>query len=452
MKLKSLFATATFCLSASFSSILLSAEFSDELSAVPEVGTTLEHFLGAAIEFSPTLKVAEESLNIGSSRKKQASGRLLPQVTARGSVSDNRRRDANNFLQTFDGERYSVQLTQVLFNWQAFAARSQASFVENQLEAEYYGALANLLTEVAENYFNVLQAEDALDSIASELEAVNNQLDQIQNLYDRQLVQITDLYQVQASAAAVEAQQLRLETELALSQEALYSATGMTAGDLAGMRDNATVPPLENSVNYWVNKAKENNHQIEAQQYAVQAANKRISERKGAYMPQVNIIAQAQQTNLGFDNRFIDNNEIYFLGLDVTIPLYAGGSNRAAVSEATSQHRIAQSELQIVELEANQRVRSAYLQVSAAENFIAAARKLLESATLSSRAMQQGFSLGVVTSVDVLNALRDQFSAQRDLQRARYDHVKFLVFLKREAGLLSAEDMVEISSWLESTN
>jgi outer membrane protein len=209
---------------------------------------------------------------------------------------------------------------------------------------------------------------------------------------------------------------------------------------------------LQNSINYWVNQAKENNHQIEAQEYAVQAANKRISERKGAYMPQVSFTAQVQQTNLGFDNQFIDQNDISYLALDVTIPIYAGGSNRAAVSEAASQHRMAQSELQIVELEATQRVRSAYLQVAAAENFIAAARKLLESATLSSTAMQQGFNLGVVTSVDVLNALRDQFGAQRDLQTARYDHVKFLVFLKREAGLLSAEDMVEVSGWLESPN
>ena len=448
MKLKALFIATTLCLASAVSHGIDAAEFITE----PNVGVSLEDFLSAAIEFSPTLKIAEESLNIGSSRKKQATGRLLPQVTARGNVSDNRRRDASEVLQTFDGERYSVQLTQVLFNWQAFAARSQASLVENQLEAEYYGALANLLTVVAENYFNVLQAEDALDSVASELEAITNQLDQIQSLYDRQLVQITDLYQVQASAAAVEAAQLKLQTDLALRQEALYSVSGMAAGDLLGMRDNATVPPLKNSINFWVNQAKENNHQIEAQQYAVQAANKRISERKGAYMPQVSLTAQVQQTNLGFDNRFIDQNDISYLALDVTIPLYAGGSNRAAVSEAASQHRMAQSELQIVELEATQRVRSAYLQVAAAENFIAAARKLLESATLSSTAMQQGFNLGVVTSVDVLNALRDQFGAQRDLQTARYDHVKFLVLLKREAGLLSAEDMVEVSGWLESPN
>lgn len=412
-------------------------------------GITLEEFLSSAIEFSPNLKIAEERMNIGTARKKQANGRLLPQVTARGSISDNRRTNALDVLSTFDGERYSVQLTQVLFNWQTFAARSQAAFIEDQREAEYYGTLAVLLTEVAERYFSVLQAEDALTSIESELGAVNNQLDQIQNLYDRQLTRITDLYQAQASVAAVEAEQLKLESDLALTKEALYSVSGLTAGDLASLKSDASVPSLENSINYWVNQAKENNHKIVAQEFAVKAARKFVDERKGAYMPQVSFIAQVQQTNLGFDNAFIDQNDIGYLGVDVTIPLYAGGSNRAGVSEANSQHRIAQSELRIIELEASERVRSAYLQVQAAETLIAAAQKLVESTELTSQAMQQGFELGAVTSVEVLNALRDQFAAQRDLQSARYDHVKFLVYLKREAGLLDAEDMMEVSSWLE---
>ncbi|MFK7863356.1 MAG: TolC family protein [Pseudohongiellaceae bacterium] len=419
-------------------------------SALPATGLTLEEFLSAAIEFSPNLKIAEEGMNIGNARKRQANGQLLPQVVARGSISENRQTDARDVSSTFDGERYSLQLTQVLFNWQAFAARRQAEYIEDQREAEYYGALAVLLTEVAERYFSVLQAEDALESIASELEAVNNQLSQIQSLYDRQLTRVTDLYQAQASVAAVEAEQLKLQSELALTKEALYSSTGLTAGDLANLREDAVVPELENSINYWVNLAKENNHQIVAQEFAVKAANKRIDERRGAYMPQVNFIAQVQQTNLGFNNNFIDQNDTSYLGLDVTIPLYAGGSNKAGVSEAASQHRIAQSELRIIELQASERVRSAYLQVQAAETLIAAAQKLVDSTTLTSQAMQQGFELGAVTSVEVLNALRDQFAAERDLQRARYDHVKFLVFLKREAGLLNAEDMVEVSSWLET--
>ena len=78
-----------------------------------------------------------------------------------------------------------------------------------------------------------------------------------------------------------------------------------------------------------------------------------------------------------------------------------------------------------------------------------AASVLVESTALSAEAMQQGFDLGTVTSVDVLNALRDQFQAERDLQRIRYSHIRYLLLLKRESGTLDAEDMLEVGSWLE---
>lgn len=431
-------------------SIVPMASMAQDYDSAGKTGTTLEDFFSAAVEFSPTLKIAEEGLNIGSARRRAANGRLLPQVSARASISDNRSESQGRAQQTFDGERFSVQLTQTLFNWQAFAARSQAYLIEDQLQAEYYGELANLLTEVAEKYFNVLQSTDALESIASELEAVSNQLDQIQNLYDRQLARVTDLYQVQANLAAVEAEQLQLQVQLALSREALFSVSGLTAGELSGLREDADIPPLENSISFWVNEAKKNNHQIRAQKFAVSAANKRIDERRGAYMPQVNFIVQRQDSNLGFENMLINQTETTYLGLDLSIPLYAGGSNRAGVSEAASQHRIAESELRQIQLQASERVRSAYLQVQSAETLIQAAQKLVDSTTLSSTAMQRGFELGAVTSVDVLNALRDQFRSERDLQQVRYEHVKYILLLKRETGLLTADDMLEVGGWLEA--
>jgi outer membrane protein len=424
------------------------ASIAQDYDSTGITGTTLEDFFSAAIEYSPQLKIAEERLNIGSARTSAAKGQLLPQLRANASRSDNRR-NALGAVDTFDGERYSITLTQVLFNWQAFSARNEASLLEDQFEAEYFGELAFLLTDVAEKYFDVLLASDALNSIASEFDAVSNQLDQIQSMYDRQLAQITDLYQAQASLAAVEAQQLQLQTELAMRREALRSASGVESGDLYRLSDEANIPPLENSINYWVQQAEENNHQIRAREYAVEAADKRIDQRRGAYMPQVNFVVQRQDSDVGFDNRPQDRTDNTYIGLDVTIPLYAGGSNRAGVREATSQRRIAESELRQVQLQANERVRSAYLQVQSAATMIEAARKLLESTELTSTAMQRGFELGAVTNVDVLNALRDQFRAERDLQRTRYDHVKFLLLLKREAGQLSADDMLEVGGWLE---
>lgn len=447
--------TATALVGLSFSSSLYSADNLPELNnqdmvvAEENIGNTLEDFFTAAVNYSPRLRIAEESLKIGSFRKQAANGRLLPQLRANASVSDNRRTDSQG-LRTFDGQRYSIQLSQVLFNWQAYAARSAAHLIEDQLEAEYYGELSFLLTDVSERYFNALQARDALESIAGEIEAVQNQLEQIGSLYERQMVQITDLYQAQASLASVESEQLVLQSEFALRKEALRSISGVTAGDLFGLKDDAAVPALENSINYWVHQAEKNNHQIIAREYAVEAADKRVDERRGAYMPQVTFIVQRQDSNVGFDNIPVDSTDNTYVGLDVSIPIYAGGSNRASVREATSQKRIAESELRQTQLEAGEQVRTAYLQVQAAETFIEAAEKLVESTELSSTAMQRGFELGAVTSVDVLIALRNQYRAERDLQKARYDHVRFLLMLKRETGTLSAEDLLEVGSWLEA--
>ena len=417
-------------------------------SNAPVVGETLQDFFSAALDFSPRLRIAEQNLNIGAARRSAATGQLLPQVRANASLSDNTRIQSGQET-TFDGNRYSLQLTQVLFNLQAFAARAQAVLREDQAEQLYYSELAILLTDVAEKFFDTLQARDALDSIASEYEAVSNQLQQIESLYARQLAQITDLYQAQASLASVEAQQIQLESRLDIQLEALRSVSGIEPGELFRLAEGAKVPPLENNLHYWVDQAEKNNHSIKAQRLAFEASKKMISQRRGAYMPQVSLVLQRQDSDVGFDNMPLQRSDNTYIGVDVSVPIYAGGSNRAAVREANSQSLIAENELRGVQLEIGETVRSAYLQVQASEKIIGAAQKLVESTELSATAMQRGFELGAVTSVDVLNAIRDQFGAQRDLQQVRYEHVKFLLLLKREAGLLTADDLIEVSTWLE---
>jgi outer membrane protein len=443
----------------SFFLLLLSATISPAYAAdVPPgpgtlvEGETLEDFFTAAIKYSPRLQIAEENFNIGGFRERQARGQLLPQVNANASLTDNRRNSFNQFgnplLDEFDGERLSLTLSQALFNWQAWSARKRASLVENQLEAEYYYELAFLLTDVAERYLNVLRAEDALTSIASELEAITNQRDQIQTLYDLQLAQVTDLRQVEASFVAVQAEQLRLQSELGIAEESLRSITGIDVGELFVLDDAVQLPEISNSVQYWVQLAEENNQQIRAQRFAVQAAEEFVAENKGALYPRVNFIAQRLDSNIGFDNRFLGDSDTTFVGVDVSIPLYAGGSNRARVSEARSQKSIAEFELRQVELDANQQVRSAYLQAQSSALLTQAAERLVESTRISAEAMRQGFELGTVNNVDVLNAIRDQFQAERDLQQARYEQIMFQLLLKREAGVLSAEDILEIGSWM----
>lgn len=411
-------------------------------------GRTLEDFFTAAMEHSPRLRIAEDQMDIGEARRRAANGQLLPQLSANASASDNRQEELDR-VQNYRGERYSLQLRQVLFNWRAFSRRGAAYARENQYEALYYEELATLFATVAERYFDVLEARDTLESVEAELRAVQNQRDQVNRLRDLQMVPITELYDVEARLATLEAERVAARSEVSITREALRSAAGLGVGELYSLGDEAELSVPEGTAEDWADRARRANHQISAREYAVEAADKRVSESRGSYMPEVSIVAQQQHSDLGFDNQSVPPRDTTYIGVDVTVPLFAGGSNRAAVSEALSQQSIARNELRQTQLEVGDQARMLYLRLQANAQRVAAAEQMVESMGLAVESRQRAFELGNTTSVEVLDALRDQYRAERDLQALRYEHIKLTLQLQQAAGDLDAEDMLEVSGWLE---
>jgi outer membrane protein len=436
------------CLFAGLSTLLLGS------ADAAEPGRTLADFFTSALDYNPNLNIARERWNVGSARRQQMNGQLLPQINANANISDNNRRQTGAPEIGYDGERYSVQMSQVLFNWSAFAARSQAYLNEDQAEAEYYAQLAQLLTEVADRYLVALQSEDDVESVNAEFEATSNQVDRVQMLYDLEIARITDLYEAQARVAAVQAERVVAEANLELARGALRAISGLEVGDLARLPEEITVEPTEGTLEEWLERARNNNQILEARGYALRSAEKRVSEQRGAYLPRVSLVYQHQQSNVGYDNQpltgGLDRIDTNYVGVDFSLPLFAGGSNRARVREAYSIRNIAESELRQAELDVVEQTRTAYLQAKAGEARIEAGRVLAESTTTSHEAMERGFELGTVTTVDVLDALRDRFRAERDLQRARYDHIRARLLLRRESGVLTADDIRAISDQLSA--
>ncbi len=422
----------------------------DDFAAAENGGRTLEDFFTAALNTNPNLSAARARWSIGTARKDAMNGQFLPQVNASANLSDNQRTSLGEDSE-YKGKRYSLQVSQVLFNWEAYAARQQAYLLEDQTEAEYYLELAKLLTDVADKYLSVLQAEDALLSVNAELDAMTNQINQIETMYGLQLVKITDLYAAQARLAAVGAEHVDVESNLAVSREALRAIADLPVGNLARLPVAIEVPQLDGDLNEWLSRANANNRQIAASSFALQRADKAVSQERGAYLPRASLVFQQQLSDIGFENVRLSESETSYVGIDFSVPLFAGGSNRAAVREATSRRSIAESELKQIQLDTTAKTRIAYLQVKSGESRINAARTLAESTTTSYTAMQRGFELATVTSVDVLNALRDQFRAQRDLQKARYDHIRANLVLRREAGILTAADLLNVSGLLNNT-
>ena len=150
-------------------------------------------------------------------------------------------------------------------------------------------------------------------------------------------------------------------------------------GPLFQLREDVEISPLEYEQAFYVKQARERNKSILAGEFALRAANEGVSERRGAYLPQVSFIAQRQDSNVGFENLLINRTDNTFVGVNVVIPIYAGGRNKAGVSEAISRRSIAEYELRATQLRTRELVRSAYLRVQASDAQTEAASLLVES-------------------------------------------------------------------------
>ncbi|MGH8443263.1 MAG: TolC family protein, partial [Nevskiaceae bacterium] len=89
-----------------------------------------------------------------------------------------------------------------------------------------------------------------------------------------------------------------------------------------------------------------------------------------------------------------------------------------------------------------------YQGVVAGVSRVKALKQAVVSNTTALEASEVGLEVGARTAVDVLNAQRELYRAQRDYARSRYDYLLNILRLKQAAGQLGAKDLNEIDTLL----
>ena len=63
-------------------------------------------------------------------------------------------------------------------------------------------------------------------------------------------------------------------------------------------------------------------------------------------------------------------------------------------------------------------------------------------------AKEAGFAAGLNTNIEVLDAQRDLFSAERNYLKERYDYVLEILQLEALIGDLDSDDLRRVNTWL----
>ncbi|KZZ44302.1 hypothetical protein A3759_11875 [Thalassolituus sp. HI0120] len=388
-----------------------------------------------------------------------ARGALLPNANLSYSINNI---DVENSEITSPGaskdkdytqETFEVSASQTLFNLNSWYTYQAASAGDDAAARQLQLAEQQLLTRTAKAYFDVLRAQDNLSAAQAEEKAVKRSLEQTKQRFDVGLIAITDVHEAQAGYDLSYVNLLGQEASLDISYEALEQLTGQRFDNVSPLRAEVAMEmPEPVTVDAWVESglakyaglrlAEANKNSVRLQRNAT----------RSNHLPKVDLVARyTEGSQPFFNNDSVYNQTTKVIGVQVSVPLLAGGSLYSQSKQAAKQYAAAEYNLESERRSTKQNIRSLFRKVKTDVLNIKARKQAIVSAESALEATQTGYKVGTRNIVEVLNAQRNLFQAQRDYANARYDYIANLLNLKFYAGTLNENDITVLNGWLANS-
>lgn len=412
---------------------------------------SLQDLYGRAQQSDPALTAARYALEATGEKPAQARAGLLPQVGLTGSAGYASNRTTFSGYPTSQRDikttSWAVQLTQVVLDRKAWAASDQADALLEQARAQYAQAQQELILRLCQAYFDVLGAQEGIVAAQAQLDAVDQLLAQAGANYAAGLSSITDVYEARSRLELARAQRIAAESELESRRIALETMVGsLENGTLRTASGDAPLPvPTALDAARWVEEAPQHNPAVQAQAAAARAAENALRKAAAEHSPTLALVASYGDNDASGSTTLTadigQRNRAAQVGLQLSVPLYAGGGVVAREREAAALLRKAQAELDGARRQAQAQARQSW---AALQQGLARTRALeaaVQASGLSVQANRRGQQAGLRILVDVLDAEQQLYTARRDRVRARHDVVLSTLKLKAAAGVLNDADV-----------
>ncbi len=411
---------------------------------------------------------ARASLAVGRERVPQGRAGLLPTVGLSGSYT----RNDNAFSPFNEGatvtspggvtgivgsngvnvnsNQYTLALSQPLFRWDRWQTYEQSKLQQAITEAQFAQAQQDLITRVSQAYFDVLAAQDTLESTRAQKSATTEQLASAKRNFEVGTQTITDTHEAQAAYDLVVAQEFAAANDLENKRSALQSIIGAAPTALAPLKPGvALASPEPALIEPWVASAENQNYGVQVSQLALEVAKRDIQRNRAGHYPSLDLVASSTHNKISGQTTQSGSTTNKAIGVQWNVPIFNGFAVTSRVRESIALEDKARNDLESTRRNAAQAARQSYLGVNSG----LAQVKALEAAEISSQSALEsnklGYQVGVRINIDVLNAQRQLYSTRRDLSRARYDTIVNGLRLKAASGSLREADLVPVNNLLQ---
>ena len=430
------------------------------VAGAPAFGADLIQVYRDALGYDAQYASAKAALEAGLEKLPQGRSGLLPTIGVGASTVWNdvdfvKRVDPRTTLNTkYNTNGYLLTLTQPVFRWQNIVAYDQSKLMVAQAEAQFVQAKQDLVLRVAQAYFDVLLAQDSLALARTQKTAISEQLEQAKRNFEVGTSTITDTHEAQARFDLTVAQEIAALNDLEIKRQTLRQVIGKVPETLSVLRSQVQLQrPQPDDMAKWVDAAEQGNPLVAVAQAGLEIAAKEAEKQRAGHLPTLDLVATRGRSSatgalvLGTVAPGSDTDTTT-VGLQLTLPLFAGGAVMSKDREAVALREKALADLEYIRRTAALSARQAYLGVTNGMAQVKAFEQALVSSQSALDSNKLGYEVGVRINIDVLNAQQQVFSTKRDLAKARYDTLLAQLKLKAASGSLAEEDVQAINALL----
>ncbi|EEX66113.1 outer membrane channel protein TolC [Vibrio metoecus] len=375
---------------------------------------------------------------------------LLPQIDLKAGYNVNR---SDQDLRESDLFTAGISFSQELYQRSSWISLDTSEKKARQADSQYAAAQQGLILRVANAYFEVLRAQDNLEFVRAEKAAVGRQLEQTKQRFEVGLSAITDVHDAQAQYDGVLADEVLAENSLTNSYETLREITGQEYSKLAVLDTKRfAASRTTDSTEALIEKAQQQNLSLLSARISQDVARDNISLASSGHLPSLTLNGGYDYGNNSNDNAQGSSSEEYNdfkIGVNLSVPLYTGGNTTSQTKQAEFAYVAASQDLEAAYRSVVKDVRAYNNNINASIGALRAYEQAVISAKSALEATEAGFDVGTRTIVDVLDATRRLYDANKNLSNARYDYILSVLQLRQAVGTLSEQDIMDVNAGLK---
>ncbi|MBC3458599.1 TolC family outer membrane protein [Pseudomonas mosselii] len=385
---------------------------------------------------------------------------LLPRLSyrynrARNDSEVTQRSQFGDVTTQRDYRSYSSTLTleQPLFDYAAWSDYRRGVAQAALADERYRGRGQELMVRLFGAYSEALFANEQIALAQAQRRTYAEQMTLNERLLKGGEGTRTDVLETRARYELAQAQEIEAGDNLDAALHALQAIIGepVAVEDLAPMTADFRVQPLTPTrFERWRDLAVAHNAELASQRHGLEVAEQNIERQRAGHLPSLSAYASKGISSSSSESSYNQRYDTDSIGVQLSVPLYAGGGVQASVRQARAQRDAAGFELDAQLNDTLTQLRRQFNLCASGTAKIRAYDLAVKAASALVQATRKSVRGGERVNLDVLDAEQQLFSARRDLAQARHEYLRAWLQLRYLAGVLEAGDLNALSRYFLS--